>query len=162
MAKKNILEDIFFPLSKNISLTETTQLDINGSLVKTIVQKTLQGAYQKTMPSLPGSWSPDYGKKPKPVLSEAQVELVIGLIQSLQPRDAIEVALASQFIISYISGLEAAPKYGKYTLHMFEFGHKVLDALHKYRSKGTQQINVNYNVNQGQINNIKIADNENL
>ena len=40
-------------------------------------------------------------------------------------------------------------------IDLFEFGHKVLESLQKYRSKGAQQISVQYNVNQGQVVNIK-------
>ena len=38
-------------------------------------------------------------------------------------------------------------------LDYFEFGHKILDTLQKYRSKGAQQINVQY-VNKGHVGNV--------
>jgi hypothetical protein len=71
------------------------------------------------------------------------------LYWSLQPTDAIEVALASQFVISYIRGLEESNgEYSKMTtmLELFEFSHQVLETLQKYRSKGAQQISVNVSV----------------
>ena len=40
-------------------------------------------------------------------------------------------------------------------IELFEFGHQVLEAYQKYRSKGAQQISVQYNVDQGQAVNIK-------
>jgi hypothetical protein len=43
-------------------------------------------------------------------------------------------------------------------IDLFEFGHKVLETLTRYRTKGAQLISVNYNHNQGQINNIKIVE----
>jgi hypothetical protein len=43
----------------------------------------------------------------------------------------------------------------KSALSLFEHSHKALDTLQKYRNKGQQQINVQYNVNQGQVVNIK-------
>jgi len=41
-------------------------------------------------------------------------------------------------------------------IELFEFGHQVLEAYQKYRSKGAQQISVQYNVNQGHVVNIKM------
>jgi hypothetical protein len=38
------------------------------------------------------------------------MEMIINLIESLQPTDAIEAALASQFAITYIRGLEESLK----------------------------------------------------
>jgi hypothetical protein len=46
-------------------------------------------------------------------------------------------------------------------IELFEFGHQVLEAYQKYRSKGAQQISVQYNVNQGQVVNIKNVGKEN-
>ncbi|MGK5594259.1 MAG: hypothetical protein ACSNEK_02750 [Parachlamydiaceae bacterium] len=91
------------------------------------------------------------------------MDMIIHLIESLQPADAIEAALASQFAITYIRGLEESSKeYSNNTsmMELFEFGHQVLETLNRYRTKGAQLISVNYNHNQGQINNIKIVDGE--
>jgi hypothetical protein len=79
----------------------------------------------------------------------------------LQPADVIEAALASQFAISYIQGLKHAIDHSQKMLELFSFGHQVLDTLQKFRSKGAQQIQVNYNHNQGQINNIRVVESEN-
>lgn len=90
--------------------------------------------------------------------------MIVHLIESLQPLDAIEAALASQFAITYIRGLEESSKeYSNCStmMELFEFGHQVLEAYQKYRSKGAQQISVQYNVNQGQVVNIKNIGKEN-
>ena len=92
------------------------------------------------------------------------MEMVVALIESLQPVDAIEAALASQFVITYIRGMEESGKdhsNNDVIMDLFRFGHEVLEAFQKYRSKGAQQISVQYNVNQGQILNIKNAAKEN-
>lgn len=109
--------------------------------------------------------SRDAKGKPKAIATEEQMNMVIHLIESLQPSDAIEAALASQFAITYIRGLEEATnEYSKNLsmVELFEFGHKVLETLNRYRTKGAQMISVNYNHNQGQINNIKVFEKDNV
>ncbi|CDZ80197.1 hypothetical protein BN1013_00703 [Candidatus Rubidus massiliensis] len=107
----------------------------------------------------PSSWNcRENSARAKAVATQEQMDMIIHLIESLQPGDAIEAALASQFVIAYIRGLEESNgEYSKITtmLELFEFSHQVLETLQKYRSKGAQQISVNYNVNQGQVVNIK-------
>jgi len=131
----------------------------NPGVIKSIIRGAIQGAYQLKTPSEPSSYSNDYGKKQKPLVTEEQVQLVIHLIESLQPADPIEAALASQFAISYIRGLKAAQDgySAGSSLDLFRFGHEVLEAITKYRTKGAQLINVQYNHNQGQINNVKVV-----
>lgn len=75
---------------------------------------------------------------------------------------SIEAALASQFAITYIRGLDTSIDDHRMSLalEIFEFSHQVLEALTKYRTKGAQLINVQYNHNQGQINNIKVVESE--
>ena len=51
--------------------------------------------------------------------------------------------------------MEATLNAASINLDLFEFGHKVLEVLQKYRNRGAQQISVQYNVNQGQVVNIK-------
>ena len=80
--------------------------------------------------------------------------MVMHLIETLQPADAIEAALASQFAITYVRGIEESVGH-TIQIDLFEFSHKALETLQKYRSKGAQQISVQYNVNQGQVVNIK-------
>jgi hypothetical protein len=161
MSKKKNLEDIYYPVPQNFSLVKDSKPPENKEVIKRIIQSAVRLAYGLNPPNLY-----DYHgylvKKPKAVASNDQMEMVIHLIESLQPADAIEAALASQFAITYIRAMEAMSDCGSPKLHLdlFEFGHEVLEALQKYRSKGAQQISVQYNHNQGQINNIKIIESE--
>jgi len=93
------------------------------------------------------------------VATQEQMEMITNLIESLQPTDAIEAALASQFAITYIRGMEESSKdYSNASsmIELFEFGHQVLEAYQKYRSKGAQQISVQYNVNQDMLLTLKM------
>ena len=106
----------------------------------------------------PDRW--DYHGNPiklKAVATSEQVEMMTHLIESLQPADAVEVALACQFAITFIRGMEEKNYDGKpsFKIELFEFGHQVLEALQNYCSKGAQQISVQYNVNRGQIVNVE-------
>jgi hypothetical protein len=108
------------------------------------------------MPSPPGPWHPDFGKKPKPLVSEEQVLQVTSLLQAINPKDALESALAAQFVACHISGMDDFIRNStKWAVMLFDHSHKALDALHKYRNKGQQQMTVQYNVNKGQVVNIK-------
>jgi hypothetical protein len=162
--KKKSREDLAFPIALIPSLTQPAKSVENPTVIKKIIQATVKGAYALKSPSEPVHYSPDYGKKQQPLVSDEQIQLVTHLIESLQPSDAIEAALASQFVISYIRGLKKAqgdhPNELNLTLKLFEFGHQVLETLTKYRVKGAQLISVNYNHNQGQINNIRLNKND--
>jgi hypothetical protein len=155
MAKreKRNSEDIYYPLPGDFIPIKADRPPANQDVVRRIIRGTVKAAYRLKDPA---EW--DYlGNyvKPKAVATHEQMEMVIHLIESLQPVDAIEAALASQFAITYIRGIEMAEGYSSVPIDLFEFGHKVLEALQKYRSKGAQQISVQYNVNQGQVVNIK-------
>jgi hypothetical protein len=138
------------------------QIQLNKDIIKRIIQGAVKGAYHLKDPS---QW--DFrgnSIKPKAVASQEQMDMIVHLIESLQPSDAIEAALASQFAITYIRGMEESSKgYSNSStmIELFEFGHQVLEAYQKYRSKGAQQISVQYNVNQGQVVNIKNIRKEN-
>ncbi len=154
MAKKQkrSSEDIYYPFPSDFIPVKSERPPVNQEVVRRIIRGTVKAAYRLKDPA---QW--DYSGnyvKPEAVASNEQMEMVIHLIESFQPVDAIEAALASQFFITYIRGIEAAEDYSV-PIDMFEFGHKVLEALQKYRSKGAQQISVQYNVNQGQVVNIK-------
>lgn len=164
MAKNKSREDLAFPIAAIPKIGAPAKPQDNPSVIKSIIRGAIQGAYQLKTPSEPSSYSPDYGKKQIPLVTEEQIQLVTHLIESLQPADAIEAALASQFAISYIQGLKSAQ--GDYCkagniLDLFRFGHEVLEAMTKYRTKGAQLISVQYNHNQGLINNIKVVESEN-
>ena len=154
------IEDIAFPVANVPSFARPAKPAENPAIIKKIIRGAVQGAYQKKSPS---EYDAKYNRDQMPYVSKEEVEFVTNLIESLEPANAIEAALASQFAISYIQGLDAAQ--GKYKsdtfLNLFRFGHEVLEAMTKYRTKGAQQIQVNYNHNQGQINNIKVVESEN-
>lgn len=153
MARKKNLEDIYYPVPQTYNLI-AGKPPLKNEIVRRIIQGAVKGAYRLKDPSL---WDyKGYPIRAKPVATQEQMEMIIHLIESLQPSDAIEAALASQFAITYIRGMEDSLKMcSKSALGFFEFGHKVLEAYQKYRNKGAQQINVQYNVNHGQVVNIK-------
>ncbi len=146
-------DDVYFPVPQDFNARQAEKSAVNNDVIKRIIQGAVVSAFGLKRPS---DYDKKYGnyKRGRAVASNEQMETVIHLIESLKPQDAIEAALASQFAITYIRGLETSPQCS-IPLDLFEFGHKVLEALQKYRSKGAQQISVNYNVNQGQVVNIK-------
>ena len=153
MAKKRKTEDIYYPVPQQLNLTSVGKVETNPDVVKRIIQGTVRLAFSLKPPS---RFSYDgETTRAKAVATNEQMETVIHLIESLHPQDAIEAALASQFAISYLRAMETGTTSFSFPLNLFEFGHKVLEALQKYRSKGAQQISVQYNVNQGQVVNIK-------
>lgn len=161
MGKKKPREDMYFPIPQGISLRPSSQFEDDPGLTRQIVRQTLQAAYRRDMPEPPGPWHHDYGKKPKPLVSDEQVLHVTSLLQAIQPTNAVESALAAQFVACHTYGMREFTKNStKWALNLFEHSHKALDALQKYRNKGQQQINVQYNVNQGQVVNIKQAKGE--
>ena len=152
-------EDIYYPVPQDFNPISPDRPLSNREVIRRIIQGTIKAAYRLKDPP---QWDyQDNYIKPKAVATNEQVEMVMHLIESLQPADAIEATLASQFAITYIRGIEAAEEYSV-PIDLFEFGHKVLEALQKYRSKGAQQISVQYNVNQGQVVNIKTVKSEEL
>lgn len=150
------LEDRFFPVATIPKINQISKPLENPSVIKKIIQGAIQGAYQKNVPS---DYDLKYGN-PTP-MPEDQIQVITHLIESLQPQDAIEAALASQFVITYVQGLKSSIDHSTRMMELFGFGHQVLETLTKYRTKGAQLINVQYNHNQGQINNIKVVEKEN-
>lgn len=156
--KKKSPEDIYYPVPQDFNPIRVDKPPSNQEVVRRIVQGTIKASYRLRDPS---EYDLKYGNaKGKAVATDEQIEMVMHLVESLQPADAIEAALASQFAITYIRGIEAAEDHSV-PIDLFEFGHKVLETLQKYRSKGAQQISVQYNVNQGQVVNIKNVKPEN-
>ena len=155
---KKSLEDVCFPVPKNFTLTTTLPAPIctNEAIKKSLFQQTIQTAYRISIPS--GFTSSYKKEKPYSLVSEEKIEMVASLFQALQPQDAIEAALAQQFIIVHLQSIDSAKSgLSDKDIKKLELSHKILETLQKYRSKGAQQIQVNYNHNQGQINNIKMV-----
>src|SRR5690554_5347510 len=157
--KKKSIEDICLPVPQNLSLNRPSSVESNDPLKKHLFRQTLQTAYRVEIPyRFTTAYSPE---KPHALVTEEQIEMVSALFQALQPQDAIEVALAQQFIIVHIQAMEAAHGgIGELGIKKFELSHQILETLTKYRTKGAQLINVQYNHNQGQINNIKVVKEE--
>ena len=131
---------------------KTEKSSVNLNVIRRIVQGSVKAAYGLKDPT---DYEIEYkGAGKKVVATGDQVEMVMHLIETLQPADAIEAALASQFAITYVRGIEESVGH-TIQIDLFEFSHKALETLQKYRSKGAQQISVQYNVNQGQVVNIK-------
>jgi len=152
---KDNLKDIYYPVPNNLSLSRVGKKPLNKTIVKGLIQNTIIGAYQLKDPHT--RFGEDI-ETPTSVATQEQIDTVINLVEALEPKDAIEVALASQFAIVYVRGLlESCKDYSNENtmLKYFEFGHQVLEAFQKYKSKGAQQISVQYNVNKGQVFNVK-------
>lgn len=151
MTKKTLVDQII-PIPKIPQLSQPAKL--NPKVVKMIIQGAIQGAYHIPTPSSYDlQYQPDRIKK----ATKEEIEFVMHLIESLEPANAIEATLAAQYAISFTLGLGKSNDCygGSQALELFEFSHKVLEALQKYRTKGAQLINVQYNHNQGSIVNIK-------
>jgi hypothetical protein len=157
--KKKTIEDVCLPVPQNLSLSRPSSVESNDPLKKHLFRQTLQTAYRVEIPyRFTTSYNPE---KPHALVTEEQIEMVAALFQALQPQDAVEAALAQQFIIVHIQAIEAAHGgIGEIGIKKFELSHQILETLTKYRTKGAQFINVQYNHNQGQINNIKIVKEE--
>ena len=161
MAKKKSLQDKYLPIAKVPRLNQLAKPAENQNVMRKIIQGAVQGAFSLKLPT---SYDLKYKKEtiPKMLASTEQIEFVTHLIESLQPQDAIEAALASQFAITYIRGLEDSQEDNcvDRAIRLFEFGHQCLETLTKFRTKGAQLISVQYNHNQGMINNINIDKQE--
>lgn len=150
-------EDQAYPLATLPSLSKPAKPAECKTTIKKIILATVQGAYEKKRPT---TFDINCGRRSFPFITEEQTQVVVHMIEALQPADAIEAALASQFVISYMQGLKEAPEHSQKMMELFRFGHEVLDTLTKFRAKGAQQISVNYNHNQAQINNISVVEKE--
>ena len=97
------------------------------------MQGSVKAAYELKNPS-------DYeikyqGAGKKAVATGDQIEMIMHLIETLQPADAIEAALASQFAITYARGIETSVEH-TIQIDLFEFGHKALETAPKVSQQG--------------------------
>lgn len=152
MKKKKGIEDTCFPVPQNFAFTAPSPvgIDTNQKLKKSLFQQTIRTAYQVEIPC---NFTSQYNRqRPHKLVTDEQIETVVSLFQALQPQDAVEAALAQQFIITHIQAVSSARKhFTERDIKKFELTHQILETLQKYRSKGAQLISVQYNVNQGQI-----------
>ncbi len=159
MAKKKKITDICFPVPQNFSLATTNvpaTIDSNETVKKCLFQQTIKIAYQISIPyDFTSSYNPE---KPYQLATEEQIEMVASLFQAIRPQDAVEAALAQQFIIVHLQAIKsAAGGMNEKDIKQFELTHQILETLQKYRSKGAQQISVQY-VHQGQIVNDPVVN----
>jgi hypothetical protein len=155
MAKKRKIEDVCFPVPKKFSMCPQQQ-ESNEKLEVHIFRQTIQVAFGIRIPY---SFTSKYNPEPSyQLVSDEQTQEVLSLFQAFQPKDAIERALAQQFIVAHIQAMQS-PHDGhlnEIAIKKIELTHQVLETLNKYRTKGAQLISVQYNHNQGQINNVNI------
>ena len=153
------VRDICFPMPQNFSLSVPAKIDSKENVKRYLFQQTVQTAYKKQIPSnFTSSYNP---VSPHQIVTDDEIENVVSLFQAIGPQDALEMALAQQFIITHIQAINAVSTgMNERDIKKFELTHQILETLTKYRCKGAQQIQVNYNHNQGQINNIRVMEPE--
>ena len=159
-------EDILYPIPVGLKLNSvSTNIDDNPKVQRQIIRQAITTAFSiKNRPEsqFDSETNCSYDLEPAPLATDEQIELVTSIMQSIQPVDTIEAILAAQFAISHIHGMRKLKMFpgSKDSFEDFKFGHTVLAALQKYRTRGAQQIQVTYNVNQGKIVNIKTEKND--
>lgn len=159
MVREKKVETVCFPVPKNFMKTPAAPAPISQKVKEDIFRQTVQAAFRI---SVPYNFTSDYNpEKPHKIASEDQLALVAALFEGINPQDAVEMALAQQFIIIHIQALSEWRNIGDSEIKMIELTHQILECLQKYKTKGAQLIQVQYNHNQGQINNININENKN-
>lgn len=83
-------------------------------------------------------------------ITDHELQVVCGLMQSLKPQDALEALFAAQIIVCHMLGMRKLAKDGSYEnqrigLNMLRFSNEAIGHLQKKRSGGMQNITVNYN-----------------
>lgn len=155
MAKHKNTIDKRIPLPANFLISNAAEtFDSNATLQKQMLHLAIKATYSiKDYEAEQEGYSFTVERQ---LVPDDKINLVTSLMQSLQPTNAIESALASQFIATYINGMKEM-QHGntKSAMSLLAFSQQTLDSLNRYRNKGMQQINVQYNVNHGQVVNIK-------
>ena len=169
MAKRKSPADIRLPIPSDISLSSPpAATGLSPGLQKLMVRQAVQAAYHYADKRVElGTFEDRH--QPQQLVSDEQIELVTALMQTLQPTNAIEAALAAQFAATHIRGMRALQEdedhiwelASRKALGYLAFSQATLDNFNRFRNKGMQQINVQYNVNHGQVVNIKEMKNSN-
>lgn len=88
-------------------------------------------------------------EKSESQVDEEEISAVICLVESIEPKDAIEVILAAQIICAHLYGMNAMSKNylnsKGHALMFLRLSHQALEQLQRYRGKMSQNINVSYN-----------------
>jgi hypothetical protein len=155
MVKRKNPIDKRIPLPANFLIRNTTEMfDSNSLLQKQMLHLAIKATYSIKDYDAEREFS--QFSVERQLVPDDKINMVTSLMQSLQPTNAIDAALASQFIAAYINGMkELQNGHTKSAMSLLAFSQQTLDSLNRYRNKGMQQINVQYNVNQGQVVNIK-------
>ncbi len=87
-------------------------------------------------------------------VDDIAIDSVISLVKGVNPQDAVEMILASQFVATHFLALAKLSSTNStdtsHGMMLMRLSHQALETLQKYRSKGSN-INVNYFVhNEGQ------------
>ena len=112
---KKTYENVYYPVPRNFSLENPEKPPMKQAVIKRLIQKLGQnGLFPEAGKAL--GFQGKMGVERR--ATKEQMETVIHLIESLQPTDAIEVALASQFAITYIRAMESSSDYGTDPIHL--------------------------------------------
>lgn len=151
MAKRKTIADLRLPIPSKLSLScAPSSQGLKPKLQKQIVLQAVKAAYSITDYDLKRYGQPDQ------LVSDENINMVTDLIQSLKPTNSVEAALAVQFTSTYLQGMKMLQSgNARWAMPLLALSQTSLDSLNRYRNKGMQQINVQYNVNQGQVVNIK-------
>ena len=121
------------PASNSIALlTEACHCD-NNAATRLLVSRAMDMVYEKNVST---TWS------------NADLDNVVALIHGVNPKDTVEVMLATQFISLHLQSMATMAK--SYInakgqgMMLMRLSHQALEMLQRYRGKG-QTINVNYN-----------------
>lgn len=146
--------DVRLPIPQDLRLSSqsTTQV-LDTNIQRQVLRQALKAAY-----SISDYTAEDHSEftPPKQLVSDDKIEMITAIMQSLQPTNAVEAALAVQFTSTYTQGIKfLQSEQTRLAMPLLAFSQTTLDSLHRYRNKGMQQINVQYNVNHGKVVNIR-------
>lgn len=117
--------------------TKTIFKTISESSLQLLMSRTLKAVYPQR-----SSYKQEYTRE--------QIDNIKNLIAEIQPRDAIEMLLATQIIALHLQGMELIAQQNYHIMghahQLFKQAHQALALLQQYRGK-SQAINVNYNLN---------------
>jgi hypothetical protein len=115
------------------SLVEAIKCIDNPVAVQILIKKAVAAVYEK----------------PEAQVTKEEVEAVVSLIRSIEPRDTIEVMLAAQIVCASLQGMSVMSKNylnaKGHGIMLLRLSHQSLEQLQRYRGKISQNINVTYN-----------------
>lgn len=158
-------EEICFPLPSDLSVP--VMPTTNSALMKHLLRMAMKVAFKKetTYYEEENSWSKE---RVEQKISDEDVQMVVSLWQSINPQDSVEAALTMQFIVTHLQGIKKFANDNEswkdpnhdHARDLLSLSHCALEMLQKYRAKGAIQYFVQYNINKGQVVNIRGEDND--